>query len=134
MPILRNVDVHKAMYSLGFPCNNGYVVEKIKAGNRNIDVTGHYYGEPRSFVSFKAENSPFESEIRKDWTFSLKVPIEHIDSGNFIDLNAILPDSKNKFEIYPGFVNDYLILDDNSRLNYLEINMLVKEIVNSIIM
>ena len=133
MPVLRNVDIHKAFYSFGLPCEDGKVIDKIKLSSKKLEISGHYYGSPLSYISFKAENCPFDIEISNDWTFSCSMPIECLNGSKFINLNEIFDEkSIEMFSSYPGYINNYLILSNGPDINYLDINMLSKEIVNSV--
>lgn len=132
MPVLRNVDIHKAFHGLGFPCDDGNVIDKIKLSTKYLEITGHYYGEPRSYISFEAENCPYYKEILDNWTFLYKLPLESLNDSIFINLLSLFDEKEaSSFNIYPGYVNNYLILSSDANKNYLEMNMLAKEIVNS---
>ena len=49
--------------------------------------------------------------------------------GNaFCNVKACFADT-SCFEEYPGFVNGFLVLTQNQKLNYLEINMLARRIL-----
>ena len=131
MPVLRNVDIHKAFNSLGFPCEDGKIIDKIRITNKKLEITGHYYGEPSSYVSFEADNCPYYKEILSDWTFSYRLQVQSLNGSLFVNLAELFEENViKKFMNYPGYVNNYLILSSDSVLNYLEINMLAKEIVN----
>ena len=130
MPILKQVDVHKAFYYLGFPVGgrSGWPtlsVSSIRTGSWGVDVEGVYAGEPFSYISYDSFSAQFSCEFREDGSFSFKFHTERHKGNVFLNLRLYFDDFAS-FASYPHFVNNFLLVSNGREANYLEINAFIR--------
>lgn len=131
LPIMKQVNVHKAFNALGFPIkgkNNWPTlnIASIKRSNSGLNIKGFYLGNPLSYIAFERVDSPFSCEFKEDKTFSFTLRTDRHKGNVFINLPAYFS-NYDQFKKYPNFIKNFLFISNSTSTNYLEINMFVKE-------
>ncbi|MCQ2550658.1 MAG: ribonuclease H-like domain-containing protein [Clostridia bacterium] len=121
--VLKQADMHKAFSKLGFPVNEGIAVRKISLNPKELIATGVHKRE--GYVNFNDFYLNLD-ELSKE--FILKIPVIRKYGGAYINLEELGLD-KDDFSHLPGYVNGKLILENKNTLNYLEINMAIKKVL-----
>ena len=137
LPILRQVDFHKAMNCLGFPVvgENGWPclnVTRSKATNREFTIEGKYYGEPFSYIAYDTFYQYYSCEFCDDGSFTFKMPVDRHKRNSFINLKLYF-DNFDDLKKYPCCINDFLLVTRGSETCYLESNMFGKKFLSSFI-
>lgn len=121
-------DFHKAMYHLGFPAGS-LVVGKIATERSLLLISGVQRNEPFDYIGFSFNDQPveihFNSIVR---TFSIKVPVIRQSGLGIVDLEALGLDT-DQFEIYPTYSSGFLVIEQNSQKNCMEINHFIKAFI-----
>lgn len=133
LPVIKQTDFHKAMNSMGFPVQsiNGWPCLTVCSANptaSGLVINGTYYGSDISYTGYDTEMYPFECLFNRDKTFRFLFPVEKIKNNIFINAAQLLG-QKNDCSRYGGYVNGYLILTENDKRNFLEINMITKKLL-----
>lgn len=144
--VLSKCDMHKAMYSLGFPVwsdndssVHGLIIEKIMTEKNSLIISGRQYLHENSdsftaskgidYIGFSFGDWPAESRFEKrTGTFTIKLPIIRESGLCIIDLDAAGLDRKD-FEKYPSSSSGFLVLEDHNERNFMETNHFVKSFV-----
>ena len=131
MPILKKVDIHKALYSLGFPVkgNNGWPtlnITSLKVTNTDLKICGKYCGEKFSYISYPTMKKHFSCVFNEDNTFEFEIHIIKHKGNTFINLPAFFR-FHNRFQKYPNFIKGFLLISDSNSVKHLEINAFAKE-------
>ena len=131
LPIIRQCDMHKAFFKLGFPVfedteDSDMILrtKNIKLTRSALAVTGSYTGEPFVYKSFSDMDKPWEAEFDRDRTFRVSCPVSFDSNAIFINLLDFF-DETDDFKAYRGFVNNYLILKNGKEYYYRDINRFV---------
>lgn len=132
-PIILQTDIHKAMSSLGFPIagQNGWPqlnVAFCKISGGALLISGNHSGDSFLFSSYQAAAHPYDCHFYLDGSFELALPLEQFKGNAFLNVKACFGDDA-AFVAYPAYTNGYLILSENQKPNYLEMNMLAREIL-----
>lgn len=135
---LGKCDLHKALYFIGFPAilssasKPGLYVEKIKLTGNYMDITGIQKGTPIDYRVFEQEGLPctvlFDSQQA---TFHIRVPLLQ-SSGMILSDLRVLGLHSRSFDQYPTYGDGLLLLKQQDNENYLEINHLVKMLLERI--
>ena len=129
MSILRFLDIHKIMYSEGFPVADGEgraVVRGILVNSRGMTVEGPVFGEPEPYQSFSEGT---ESEVDGKGRFFIRIRTEEVEGYRVADLKAMALDGP-AFQELPGYESGYLILrNPEKQPQYHEANRLAKQLV-----
>lgn len=133
MPILKQVDIHKAFYSLGFPIKgrSGWPtlnITSLKVNSTELKISGKYYGEKFSYISYPTVRKHFSCKFNEDNTFEFEIHIMKHKGNTFINLPSFFRYYK-RFKKYPNFVKDFLLISTSNSINHLEINAFTKEFI-----
>lgn len=133
MDLLKNLDLHAAMYRIGFniiEAGRKITVSKIHFGPGSVIVKGFHSGIPMDYVAFAP---PYKIKLTStDQAFIMEIPFEKHDGHAYIDLNEFGFDHQD-FHNYAGYQKGYLILKNGQKINYAEINHLIKRISREIL-
>ena len=135
LPILKQVDSHKAFNTLGFPVRgvNGWPylnVRTSKVVGKEFIIEGKYYGDTFSYQSFDAFTDCFSSSFATDGTFTFKVPITKHKGNFFINMLDFYGDYSS-LEKYPGYINNFLLVSMGNKCQYLESNMFTQKFLHN---
>lgn len=133
LPVLKQVNIHSALSALGFPVAglNGWPqlnVCNAKIKDHELNIYGTYSGEPFLFSCYSNPEMPYDCSFTLDREFFFSLQLESIKGNCFLNVSEILGDTFS-FEKYPGYVNGFLLLSSAVGLNYLEINMCSKALL-----
>ena len=125
--LIKNVDVHRAFYKTGFPIVGGRITG-IEIKKSEIIVKGNSYSAT-DYITFPTIETPYLFQMSgKDHSFELTLSCESTGNNVYVDVKTLLdPKAREVLSTLPSFVNDYIILKENKRLNYLDINLLARE-------
>lgn len=131
LPILKKVDSHKAFNTLGFPVkgNNGWPnvnVRLCKVVGKEFVIEGKYIGEAFNYQSFDAFMDCFTCNFNEDGTFFFKIPVIKHKGNFFINMLDFHGDYAS-LEKYPGYLNDFLLVSQGNKCQYLEANMFTQK-------
>ena len=130
LPIVKQANIHKAFYSLGFPIlgQSGWPtlnVSSIKQSVTGLNVKGTYYGAPFSYAAFETVQSPFSCEFKDDKTFNFSLHTDKHKGNVFINLPTYF-DNHDELKKYPNYIKNFLLISDSKSVNHLEVNMFLK--------
>lgn len=133
LPVLLQTDMHSAMNSLGFPIKgeNGWpdmFVRVCRATSQAMTITGLYTGDPFSYTSYSTHNNPFQCEFTYEGSFTFIYPVQNFKGNLFINIKELLGEN-SELEKLPGYVNGFMVLAQKNKRNFLEINMVSKELL-----
>jgi uncharacterized protein YprB with RNaseH-like and TPR domain len=133
LPILKKIDLHKAMFHNGFTQVHGsqkIAVTSIQFHSGSLVVHGHHQGTP---VAFKDYFSPYCTAISRE-TGELTIDIPYQTEGTyiFVDLQEMGLEHED-FSLFPGCQSGFLILRQEKEIAYAETNQLVKKICQTIL-
>ncbi|MGN0735584.1 MAG: ribonuclease H-like domain-containing protein [Anaerovoracaceae bacterium] len=133
LPVIRQTDMHSAMYSLGFPvkgqnCWPNMNISKIKLTSRNLIISGIIPERCCAYTCFASPLQPYEMNISDEGEFELAVTVEKYKGNLFVNIRELLSDTSS-LEMLGGHVNGFLILCSENKRNPLEINMLARELL-----
>lgn len=133
LPVVKQADMHSAMYSLGFPvkgenCWPNMNVSKIKLSAGNLVISGTISEAGYAYTCFASPLQPYEMDISEDGDFELSVTVEKYKGSLFVNIRALLTDTAS-LEMLGGHVNGFLILCSDNKRNPLEVNMLARELL-----
>lgn len=133
MRILRTLNLHEILNRNGFPAATGEFtvhVEKIMLKGAVLRAEGAVYGP---HTAYKCFGDLYEFDLSGDDDhFELAVFCEKVAEGIVCDVTALGIDCLSLREM-GGYESGFLILKENDRLHYREINGLVKNILNVIL-
>lgn len=135
LPILKQVDIHKAMNGLGFPVFgiNGWPaleISRAKTLGRDFVIAGRYYAPAFSYISYDDGLRPYSCEFAQDVTFIFKLPLDKHKGNSFINLGAYLSDYA-AFKKYPCYMGGFLLANPGRDCPYLELNMFAQSFVQN---
>lgn len=129
MSILRFLDIHKIMYSEGFPVTDGEdraMIRSILVNSRGMTVEGTVIGKPEPYQSF---SEGAESEANEHGRFFIRIRTEDVEGYRVADLKAMNLDGTELQEL-SGYESGYLILrNPEKQPQYHEANRLAKQLV-----
>ena len=121
LPVLQRTDLDKALFTLGFPAGND-TINDIKLKHNRIDCLGLQGGDRVEYRLYDDFNSGTYMEADADkGTFRMQVPVISEEKFTVADLRSLGIDSS----IFPETTDDFLILKENGRLRYDNINGLL---------
>ena len=128
MTLIRNSDVHKSFNKTGFPISDGRITG-IDLKKADLIIKG-ISNTKTEYIAFPSLEAPYHFQMSgKDGSFEITLPCESKDNSVYVDIKTLLDDSAREvLSILPFYVNDYLILKEKNRINYLEINLLAREL------
>lgn len=134
MPILRQVQFQKALFSLGFPIlgQSGWPtfnIGSIKIKADGLFVKGSYYGEGFSYMSYETPSSPYSCRFDEDKKFSFSIRVDRHKGNTFLNLPIFFSDYM-EFKKYPNYMQNFLLINSSDGTNHLEVNMFLKAFFN----
>ena len=132
--VVEKCDVHKAMYSFGFPVGKmGPVVSEIKIDRDVIRASGIQGPDPVDFRCYSLGGYPVSVAFERDEkTFSMIIPIQEREGLSVIDLRAAGLDEE-QFCRYPTSGSGFLVVRDQDKVKYMECNHLVREYIKKVL-
>lgn len=132
LPVLEKMDLHRAMYHMGFPIRakaseiSNLAVEKIQLSGNELNVSGRQGAKTVSYHCFEHEGIPCFAVFKPDSkTFRISLPLLRQAGLTLVDLRAMRMDTE-PFHKYPSCQEGFLILENGGEKNYLEINHFIK--------
>ncbi len=134
LPVIRQTDFHSAMNALGFPVRgeNGWpdlYVRIARATPLGLTIAGNYIGKPISYSSFSTPERPFDCAFNIDKNFEFIYKTQKYKDNLFINAKEIFGET-SQFEKYGGYANGFIVLSQKNKRNFLEINMMTKELLH----
>lgn len=132
--ILKKVDLHRAMFHMGFPVIPGasagpgpsLVVEEILLSQGSLTITGRQRRRPAEYRCFELGDIPCSAHFsREQKHFSVALPVIRQAGLALLDLKALNMDIA-LLEKYPACQQGFLILEEQKEKHYLEINHFTK--------
>ena len=128
LKVISKSDFHKAMFCLGFP-TGPLTVNKISFQRDFMTVSGIQRNISINYIGFEFKNYPVEIHFDSNKSaFSLKFPLIKDKDMLIADLDAAGIDSA-EFEKYPNYGSGFIVLKNNSGINYMETNHFVKNYI-----
>jgi uncharacterized protein YprB with RNaseH-like and TPR domain len=138
LPVLRSCDLHKALYACGYPAGRIHV-DSCRLSRAELTVKAHATKKIKDYIAFPCPDLPCRiAASSKTGLLEIDFPAECIADKVFVidalkllngALNMILksdtePVDEAGFPLppYPAFQSGYLILKQNHKINFLEIN------------
>lgn len=133
MDLLKNLDLHEAMYHNGFniiDADKKINISQIRFSPRSLIAKGFHFGIPMDFVQY---SEPYKVDL-SILTQSVCIEIPFIKKANsiYVDLTEFNLDIQG-FEKFSGYQSGYLILKNGKEICYTEINQLIKRICREIL-
>lgn len=130
IPVIAASDFHAAMFKLGFQAGN-LNISKILFKGHELHIQANQYKNPVDYIAFPTLDNPCSIIMNKaSGGAEIIIPCEVAAGAFYFDAGAILGDKVLEIEAYPAIVNDYLIVNDNGRINYMEINAFLLTMLN----
>lgn len=144
LPVLAQCDLNKALCNYGFPTRHS-VISNIKISKTDLFISAYANEAITDYISFPIGEKPYR--IMSNSLYSLieiEIPITHVgneETGDIsiIDAVSVLGyDSLENFALsqnlssYPGFESGYLILRQGKSINYLAVNLFIKELLDKL--
>lgn len=134
MAVTKRIDMHGALAYYGFPVKTPlglFTAKSVKLSRNNIEVQGlQPKGEARAYVN--PGRGEMKREFRSDGSFKLAIPILKNEGLLLADLRQLEMDEE-PFADLPTYGSGYLIVKNENDNNQMEINLLVKKIIERIV-
>ena len=133
MKVLEKLDLHEIMFHTGFPVTHQGMkvfIKGIRFQKDSLLISGVHKNIPIDYRCYQATHEAVFSA--KDGEFTLKIPWMSAKGSRYLDLEDFLFDCSG-LEKFPGYQSGYLLLEDDRKVNYAEINHLIKLIVKEIL-
>jgi len=133
LPALRQADVHKAFFWLGFPAGK-FIVSRLSARSGVLSVRAVKTKDPEDYISFPTEEAPYSMRMTgSTGETEIDFPCETVEGGALVvDAEKILGDAFSPLKKYPAFASGYLIVKNGGAVNYLECNLFVKAFLEEV--
>lgn len=138
LPILQKTDFHKAMYHLGFPVaihsHPGLTckINKIAITGSRLSFSGVQTGSPIDYIIYEDNYHAFTLTFKKrEKTFRASIPLIR-RSGLAVADAAALNLNLSLLEKYPSFSQGLLVVENHGVPQYMEINHLIKQLLERI--
>lgn len=130
LPILLQTDLHRAMSYLGFPlaASAGWPqlnLERIRIDFRGLAFHGTYGAPGFSYLSYDDGSRPFSCQFTPEGDFQFLIPARRHGSSQYLQLSDFFEED-TPFCRLPGYENGFLILVEENRPRYMEINRFVQ--------
>ena len=130
LPIIQKTDFHRAMSYLGFPVQGQNLWPRLNISKVKIDISGFtiqgtYCGPEISYLSYDTEQRPYSCRFQKEGTFRFLLAVDRHKGNAFINLKHFLS-NYDKFREYPNYVNGFLLLIQDGRTHFMEMNEFAK--------
>ena len=134
LPVIEKSDLHKGLYTMGFPAARALHIENIELGKNYLRVTGKQRGTPVNYYSFgdQTRNCRISFDSSSS-TFEVVFPMSRLHNDAFIDLVS-LDFNFEPLARYATEESGYLITESAGKVNYMEINHFIKLFLENIVM
>jgi|GEM_PF-137983 len=134
LPVIEKSDLHKGLYTMGFPGTRDLHIENIELGKNHLRVTGKQRATPLSYYSFGDQTRNCRITFdRASSTFEVVFPMSRLHNDAFIDLVS-LDFNFEPLARYASEESGYLITEHGGKINYMEINHFIKLFLENIAM
>jgi uncharacterized protein YprB with RNaseH-like and TPR domain len=141
LPILGKVDMHKAMFHLGFPVGRRLEIGEISVDKTKLSIMGKQNIEPIEYSAFERPGFPMEMHFGKETRrFIVDVPL--VSAGGRDESAEIPPlllaDSvalcvnTSSIEDLPGIEKGFIIIKKGSDVNYITTNAFIRLVLEKI--
>lgn len=131
LSVLEKVDLHKAMYNLGFPIifnDKKLFVQNIKFEKNRLKVNGIQAALPVDFISYGNNDDDCRMVFKKKTgTFEVSFSLLKKNEFTILDLLKLPVSLENIFEEFPNFESEYLVFMGHNDIKYREVNYFVKQ-------
>lgn len=136
LSLLKKIDIHKAMFKGGFPIiqnDRKIYLESIKINSNRLLIKAHYYGFTKDAMHFSNSYNLIFSKHNN--SMSIELPLYTSSGHSFIDIKEFNYSDEEISELkkYPGYVNGYLIVNENGVILHNEINRFIRIICKDIL-
>lgn len=131
MRILKTLDMHEIIYSMGMPLSVGDMnihINKMKIVRNKLSAEGQVMGETAGYTHF-SDGCRLEVS-QKGGILKLEIDCETIDGYTVADLRFLGADDPHLQKL-GGYESGYLILKDGKEPRCHEINILVKTLLQN---
>ena len=134
LPILKQVNIHKAFYHLGFPIlrKNGWPtlnITSLKVSNLGLSINGKYVGNKFSYISYDSFDKHFFCEFKEDGTFNFNLHTDKHKGNIFINLPLFFK-NYDDFKKYPNCIKNFLLVSNNNIVSHMEVNAFTKKFIS----
>lgn len=132
LDVIPKINFHSGMYSLGFPCKNGFIINKIYISGKVLHVKGFYNQDCSSYEFYGNHTANFNfflDSLNKN--FIIEIPLERLEGVLFSDIESLDID-KNIFKNFANYESGFLIVENHGKVNHLEVNILIHQIIDKI--
>ena len=134
LPIMKQVNIHKAFYHLGFPIYgaSGWPslnITSIKVTPMGLSISGKYLGDRFSYISYDSFDKHFFSEFKEDGTFNFLLHTDKHKGNVFINL-PLFVENIDDFRKYPNCIKNFLLISNNNSISYMEVNVFIKQFIS----
>lgn len=142
LPILQQTNFHRAMSYLGFPVvadteDSNWPqlnIGRIRLGSRALTVDGTYCGPKFSYTAYDHGSAEYSCTFSDDGQFQFTFYTQKFQKSQFLSLVSLLDETRlASMEEYPAYENGYLILNEGTETNFMEINMFVQTFLKQFI-
>ncbi len=131
--ILDKLNLHKIMFHEGFTVfenEKRLFIKNISMKKNLLEVNARSKNIALDYYSFETAYQAIHRA--KEREFTLTIPFESKEDADFIDLYAFDADFKT-LESYPGYESGFLLLREDRKIYYGEINKAIKIILTKIL-
>jgi hypothetical protein len=133
MTLLKQLDLHEAMYHNGFTVKaqgSKLAIDRIHFGKTAIIAEGYHHGRARETFAY---SSAYTARLALE-NSAVLIEIPFISEANhaFVDLTEF-NFSPQEFEKYPGYQHGYLVVKRSSQICHAEINQLIRRICRELL-
>ncbi len=130
--ILREKDLHEALSSFGFASDSLVLRTKLNNKRNLLTINGDQLSDAISIEIFPEENeggfkAHFDKTLR---SLSIDLPLESYGKDLYVNAKALGLD--NELQGHYGFVNGYLIIRSDDKVDYSAVNALSSALASSI--
>lgn len=136
LKVLKKCDLHKAMFTMGFPVKAGdtmLVIDSITIKNGQLKISGRQNHGPLEYQCYDYNGNMCYMHFNKNTeNFQIELPLIEQAGLALIDLQAL--DMENTaLKKYPACQEGFLILRSGENFNYLETNHFIKLFIERMI-
>lgn len=132
LPVIRSTDIHRAMFRLGFPVDSGFFTG-CRLGKSELSAKAFFPCLP-DYISFPSPEAPYSvNTCASSGIMEAVIPCEREKGIAYLDAEKLLgKDTAASLASYPGFESGYLVCAARDRINYMEINLFLKEFFKNV--
>ncbi len=130
--ILDKLDLHRILYHEGFTVadrNRRCFIRSVSIDKMTLKTAADTRNMHMDYYSFQTGYQAVHNASLQ--RLMLEFPLEKLKDSLILDLYS-MPFDFSEMEIYPGYNEGYLILTDNKKINYAEINHLLKIVLREL--